>query len=1651
MKNNRIFLVLFCLIIFGGSCLLINKNTKYVKAETPPEEECNVLKIGMTSYIQDIDPLLIFSMKDIQITTPVIETLFTENVSDPEKGLIPCLASDFGTWSPDKLFYTISLKSNVIFQDGGPVNATAIKWNFDRLAYFMNVTGQLGINDQITHANDIYRWEDGTPIINSTQIINEYTIRFILNRANGAFESLLSCITGTGILSPYSSPNQSYLTKYDQLVGTGPFILDSLNNSEIVYHVFPYYHRGIASKEILKIKIYENHELLNDAFVEGIVDINLNPSDLEFYRQHFDLVVQDIDSHIGFYIGMNNAHINTTTRRAISYALNYSEFLRTDQRIRLKSPLPKAIRYSNWGYNVATTNITKAREILVDSGVCNFNIYDDLVWINAAESLNPVMKFNFTTYYGTEFYSTLVINGLKQIGIKIDLVQMDWKDYVTVVYDSQKHHLVDLFFTGWGADFNDPTSVVDKLFHSSSINNMMVSDPYLDYLIESGLHETDRIARKNIYNTIQQYVVEDLMPCAFLWSYKNHIAHHKNIVGIGWRSFGEVDFFNVSSKKIPVEKHISMKFGLLGGLPQVDPIINLDLNSYFISSQFLESLLMNNLTDPSLEIIPCLATELGEWSEDGLNYTISLKQDVKFHDGTELDAFAVKWNFDRREYFMNLTGDLPPWEILPESNFLFFFEDGVTPIINRTEVINPLTIRFVLNRRYVPLESLLTTMSTSLISPYSTPQHSLLSVEDDIYGTGPFVYDGFNGSTINFHAFKHYHSGLSNIDLLTGILYNDANEMENAYFASEIDFCLNVRGSQIEQYQNDANTTVLSSVQQIAYYIGINNNFINKTMRQAISYAFNYSHMMEILGGGKSYSRLTSPYPSPSLYSYANFDAAIFNVTRAREILVDAGICNYNIYSDDEWILAANNNPIMKYNFTTMGISSFNILLGTLLTENLASIGINITIEEVEYEVWLNRIQDIEPYSRDDFELFFYGWGMDFNDPSNFDSQYLSTGSQNVFQVNDSYIDSLLTQARIETNHTIRKQLYLDFQQYIVEDLMPSVYLFTPTTYVAYNNSFTGFHWNSMNIVRFIDVSLIVEVETPEGLEVEIYDDYHALNLTFDEISQGGTTTVVSSNTGIDPEDGFGLAGEYYEISTTAEFSGTITICLEYDEDEIQVDESELRLMHWDDELEEWVDITTYVDTINNLVYGETTSFSMFSILQPDYEPPSTTMTIRGIEGANSWFTSDVYITLSAKDILSDIQLTEYSFDGITWFVYSKLFPFDTSGITQIYYRSTDEYGNIEEAQLSEIKIDKRSPTSIITLDGVIGENGWYTSAVDFTIDSLDDYSGVYKIEFSTDGVTWQDYYSPKLVTVEGYNTIYYRAVDFAGNVEIIKSTTFKIDTCLPEGSLTLMGTLGENNWYTSNVTVSISGIDLTSGISTIEYGYDGENWNTYLGDFEITEQGETKLFLRLIDNAGLIFSTSTIISIDYTPPTTELFITDGYTDENGTIFVVNESMFIVVGMDNESLVLYSYYSINNSEWVVFVDAFDLTGYDYGNYVIRYYSTDLAGNAGLIQSTFVEFVEEIGITYIGWGMLVVNGDRYIGDATMTITDTTIEMEIEDVVAQWDITGTWGLANLQFIYGNGEIGWIRVLVFTCGDTTYIIAVGKDVFFMGSSTT
>ncbi len=180
---------------------------------------------------------------------------------------------------------------------------------------------------------------------------------------------------------------------------------------------------------------------------------------------------------------------------------------------------------------------------------------------------------------------------------------------------------------------------------------------------------------------------------------------------------------------------------------------------------------------------------------------------------------------------------------------------------------------------------------------------------------------------------------------------------------------------------------------------------------------------------------------------------------------------------------------------------------------------------------------------------------------------------------------------------------------------------------------------------------------------------------------------------------------------------------------------------------------------------------------------------MRNIDG---WYKGPVTVKFTAFDMTS----------GLATFGPETVYLSTDGAAVSTTSTATDMAGNSNSATVT-VKIDQVVPHTDVSLSGTEGTNGWYTTDVTMTLAGSDSLSGVKNTKYSTDdGNTWNDFTTP-VTFGEGETTVLYRSTDFADNVEEAHSITIKVDKTAPASDVSLTGTMGNNGWYTSDVTMT--------------------------------------------------------------------------------------------------------------------------------------------------------------------------------------------------------------------------------------------------------
>ncbi|WP_344066013.1 OmpL47-type beta-barrel domain-containing protein [Microbacterium pumilum] len=354
-------------------------------------------------------------------------------------------------------------------------------------------------------------------------------------------------------------------------------------------------------------------------------------------------------------------------------------------------------------------------------------------------------------------------------------------------------------------------------------------------------------------------------------------------------------------------------------------------------------------------------------------------------------------------------------------------------------------------------------------------------------------------------------------------------------------------------------------------------------------------------------------------------------------------------------------------------------------------------------------------------------------------------------------------------------------------------------------------------------------------------------------------------------------------------------------------------------------------------------------IASPDTTAPvlSVTTTPDAPTGLNSWFTGTVSLKATATDptvpgaATSGLKSVAYKIGTGTWTVYTA--PLTApSGTTTYSFRATDKAGNIAATQTVVIKRDIVVPVATASFtNGGVG-------TVPVTLTATDATSGVGQIVYSLDQGPWITYTGAIPVTGAGSHSLYYSAIDNAGNTSATKTATITVvapDTTGPTVSAVISpaAPTGSNGWYkgTAAVTLAITATD-PSGVASREYQVNGGAWKPYTVAISVPA-GQITWTYRATDIKGNVSQVKTIVTKrDTASPVTAAAFTNS---QVGTVPVT------LTATDPVSGVGVIKYSLDQGAWTTYAGPVPVTGK--GTHTLSYTATDNAGNTSAAKSASI--------------------------------------------------------------------------------------------------
>jgi ABC-type transport system substrate-binding protein len=491
-----------------------------------------------------------------------------------------------------------------------------------------------------------------------------------------------------------------------------------------------------------------------------------------------------------------------------------------------------------------------------------------------------------------------------------------------------------------------------------------------------------------------------------------------------------------------------------------------DSASNDVLGQVVETLFFYDLDDPDLPRINLLAHS--HWWVDGTTVQIQLREGILFHDGTDFNAAAAKWNLDRLQYMVNATGT-NTGEIA-HTQCLWMFPDGVTPIMDAITAVGDYNITITLNAPYGPFLNTLAYINAGMLSPTAHAARATsfipLTTGKPI-GTGPFTYDKFIPNVACWlQRWEQYWMAPANFPTVIFAIYSDATTAHNAFLSYTIDANPMASDQNLALYEADPKLHVerLTTPSLVYQYLGFNNQKYNKTWRKAMSWAINYTYVIDEMRLGNAYRAYgaISPGFGAAYNSSVEPLAPVYDIAVARGVMQSMGFGNMS-WTDAQWVAVAESpSPFRSVGYTYNVGNTFREDLFVALIDWFKLIGVELC-DNNPWDPWGWYIFD----DYDSLDLFAIGWSPDYLDPYNIlDPLFNPVSGSNSCQVNDTTLNAMMTLALETTDDAARNDIYKDIQWYMATEGFFHAPLYHSKVISVHAANIYGVPYNAMRALR---------------------------------------------------------------------------------------------------------------------------------------------------------------------------------------------------------------------------------------------------------------------------------------------------------------------------------------------------------------------------------------------------------------------------------------------------------------------------------------------------------------------------------------------------------------------------------------------------------
>ncbi len=429
---------------------------------------------------------------------------------------------------------------------------------------------------------------------------------------------------------------------------------------------------------------------------------------------------------------------------------------------------------------------------------------------------------------------------------------------------------------------------------------------------------------------------------------------------------------------------------------------------------------------------PVLATEYSK-SEDGLVWSFKLREGVKFHDGTDFNADAVKYSIERTKNGKKGMSYL--WDSLEE-----------------VRVVDEYTVEFILEYP-TPLETIVATAYCGWI--YSPEVGTDFQKGTDWFsegqeaGTGPYMIEKVvHGNEVVLTKFEDYWGGWEgkHFDKALFKMVEENASRRQIIESGEADSVTRLMPEDVMALKSNPNLDVV----EIQYY----RNVIcllntekpptnNKLVRQALAYAYPYQEIVDHVKLGLASVPTDIMIPG-NLWGATESMPYKYDLDKAKELLTEAG------YPDGG----------IKVTITVNSAFEDRKKCVEVWKSELAKINVELDIKSLTYDGQLSMGSSPDPDERQ--HLMTMGWYADPVDPSSYYSMFVPTDSTwNYSYYKNSEIDKDIQEAYVMSCLDIEKsvEMYQAIGKKLAEECI-SINLGDEKTAMINNKSLKGYKPN---------------------------------------------------------------------------------------------------------------------------------------------------------------------------------------------------------------------------------------------------------------------------------------------------------------------------------------------------------------------------------------------------------------------------------------------------------------------------------------------------------------------------------------------------------------------------------------------------------------